>query len=124
MYDTTHSKDYTPMIGHVDILLQVIAKGYQTFGQTYDVTELLRRGRNAVGAQLSGGWWTGCTETTRCSLRFCGLLRLSGWPPCYATPRPGASRSTWSRDTSVALPRTTSAGVSHRMRPATLRAAS
>ncbi len=27
--------------------------------QTYDVTALVRQGRNAVGAQLGGGWWTG-----------------------------------------------------------------
>ncbi len=26
--------------------------------QTYDVTDLLREGRNAVGAQLGGGWWS------------------------------------------------------------------
>ena len=27
--------------------------------QTYDVSGLVRDGRNAVGAQISGGWWTG-----------------------------------------------------------------
>lgn len=27
--------------------------------QTYDVTKMLNSGNNAVGAQLSGGWWTG-----------------------------------------------------------------
>ncbi len=27
--------------------------------QTYDVTEMLHTGANALGAQISGGWWTG-----------------------------------------------------------------
>jgi alpha-L-rhamnosidase len=27
--------------------------------QTYDVTDMLHVGRNAVGAQVAGGWWTG-----------------------------------------------------------------
>ena len=27
--------------------------------QTYDVTGLLRDGKNVVGAQVAGGWWTG-----------------------------------------------------------------
>ena len=54
--------------------------------QTYDVTALVRNGRNAVGAQLGGGWWTGplmcmppwprltgnCLETAQ----FCLLMRL------------------------------------------------
>ena len=25
--------------------------------QTYDITDLLRKGENAVGAQVSSGWW-------------------------------------------------------------------
>lgn len=29
------------------------------FYQTYDVTSLLRDGRNAIGAQLNEGWWSG-----------------------------------------------------------------
>ena len=33
--------------------------------QTYDVTELLREGRNAVGAQLGGGWWAGPMAASR-----------------------------------------------------------
>jgi alpha-L-rhamnosidase len=46
--------------------------------QTHDVTELLHEGRNAIGAQLSGGWWTGplwCMRTL-CSARCSLLLRL------------------------------------------------
>ena len=27
--------------------------------QTYDITDLVRNGKNAVGAQIAGGWWTG-----------------------------------------------------------------
>jgi alpha-L-rhamnosidase len=46
--------------------------------QTYDVTALLRKGRNAVGAQLGGGWWTGplmCMPLLE-NARFCLLMRL------------------------------------------------
>ena len=46
--------------------------------QTYDVTGLLHEGANAVGAELSGGWWTGpiTIESTLQNPRFCLLLRL------------------------------------------------
>ena len=46
--------------------------------QTYDVTALVRAGRNAVGAQLGGGWWTGplmCMPPPE-NTRFCLLMRL------------------------------------------------
>ena len=46
--------------------------------QTYDVTNLLREGPNAVGAQLSGGWWTGpfmCMPTLS-DARCCLLMQL------------------------------------------------
>ncbi len=46
--------------------------------QTYDVTALLQKGRNAVGAQLGGGWWTGplmCMPPFE-KPRFCLLMRL------------------------------------------------
>ncbi|MBI4326051.1 MAG: family 78 glycoside hydrolase catalytic domain [Chloroflexi bacterium] len=47
--------------------------------QTYDVTGLLRGGRNAVGAQMSGGWWAGPLWVGRNNLgnaRRCLLMRL------------------------------------------------
>ena len=46
--------------------------------QTYDVTELLRAGKNAVGAQLGGGWWTGplMLQPALPNPRFCLRLRL------------------------------------------------
>ena len=47
--------------------------------QTFDVTDLIRAGaKNAVGAQLSGGWWTGPIGATwvRRPARCCLLLRL------------------------------------------------
>ncbi|NLX05481.1 MAG: family 78 glycoside hydrolase catalytic domain [Phycisphaerae bacterium] len=47
--------------------------------QTYDVTELLREGPNAVGGQLSGGWWTGplwCMDNSMVAARCCLLMRL------------------------------------------------
>ena len=47
--------------------------------QTFDVTDLIRAGaRNTVGAQLSGGWWTGPIGATwvRRPARCCLLLRL------------------------------------------------
>jgi alpha-L-rhamnosidase len=46
--------------------------------QTYDVTALVRQGRNAVGAQLGGGWWTGplmCMPPLE-NARYCLLMRL------------------------------------------------
>jgi alpha-L-rhamnosidase len=45
--------------------------------QTYDVTDLICTGPNAVGAQLSGGWWTGplwCMSTQ--NARRCLLMRM------------------------------------------------
>ena len=47
--------------------------------QTFDVTDLIRAGaKNTVGAQLSGGWWTGPIGATwvRRPARCCLLLRL------------------------------------------------
>jgi alpha-L-rhamnosidase len=46
--------------------------------RTYDVTDLLREGRNAVGAQLGGGWWTGpmAFGLPMLNARFCFLMRL------------------------------------------------
>ncbi|MFH1005909.1 MAG: alpha-L-rhamnosidase N-terminal domain-containing protein, partial [Candidatus Latescibacterota bacterium] len=46
--------------------------------QTYDVTDLLHDGRNAVGAEIGGGWWTGplVIESPLKNPRFCLLLRL------------------------------------------------
>ena len=46
--------------------------------QTFEVTDLIRAGANAVGAQLSGGWWTGPAGATwvRRPARCCLLLRL------------------------------------------------
>jgi alpha-L-rhamnosidase len=46
--------------------------------QTYDVTSLLQKGRNAVGAQLAGGWWTGplTIESPLESPQYCLLLRM------------------------------------------------
>ncbi|MFH1005911.1 MAG: family 78 glycoside hydrolase catalytic domain [Candidatus Latescibacterota bacterium] len=46
--------------------------------QTYDVTGLLHDGRNAVGAELGGGWWTGplwCMPALH-GARPCLLMRL------------------------------------------------
>ncbi len=61
---------------------QVLAPEYTLYNkrvqyQTYDVTELVRTGPNAVGAQLSGGWWTGplwCMGTQ--NTRRCLLMRM------------------------------------------------
>jgi len=46
--------------------------------QTFDVTKLLRQGKNAVGAQISGGWWTGplMLKPMMSRARFCLLMRL------------------------------------------------
>ncbi len=46
--------------------------------QTYDVTNLLHEGSNAVGAQLNGGWWTGpiTIESALKNPQFCLLMRL------------------------------------------------
>ena len=46
--------------------------------QTYDVTDLLHKGRNAIGAQMCGGWWTGpiWAGNSLNSARFCLLMRL------------------------------------------------
>ena len=46
--------------------------------QTYDVTDLLREGRNAVGGLMGGGWWTG-PLAIECPLKnpqFCLLMQL------------------------------------------------
>jgi alpha-L-rhamnosidase len=46
--------------------------------QTYDVTDMLRDGANAVGAEVSGGWWSGplmCKPPMK-SARHCLLMRL------------------------------------------------
>ena len=40
--------------------------------QTYDVTQLLRKGRNAMGAQLNEGWWSGAVTY------FCGNWNFFG----------------------------------------------
>lgn len=46
--------------------------------QTYDVTDLLHDGPNAVGAQMNGGWWTGplTIESALKNPEFCFLMRL------------------------------------------------
>ena len=47
--------------------------------QTYEVTDLIHDGCNAVGAQLSGGWWTGplwCMDISMINARCCLLMRL------------------------------------------------
>ncbi len=46
--------------------------------QTYDVTNILTPGNNAVGAQLSGGWWTGPVQIQIPpeNARQCLLMRL------------------------------------------------
>jgi alpha-L-rhamnosidase len=46
--------------------------------QTFDVTDLLREGKNAVGAQLGGGWWAGplMAKPPMLQARFCLLMRL------------------------------------------------
>ena len=46
--------------------------------QTYDVTNLLHKGANAVGAQMAGGWWTGpmSIESPLENPQFCLLMRL------------------------------------------------
>ncbi|MBU4273755.1 MAG: glycoside hydrolase family 78 protein [Planctomycetes bacterium] len=46
--------------------------------QTYDVTDLLRAGNNAIGAQLSEGWWAGplMGKSPTQNPRFCLLARL------------------------------------------------
>jgi len=46
--------------------------------QTYDVTDLLHEGGNAVGAQIAGGWWTGplAIESPLENPQFCLFMRL------------------------------------------------
>ena len=46
--------------------------------QTYDVTDLLRAGKNAVGAELGGGWWTGplMSKAPMKDPRLCLWMRL------------------------------------------------
>jgi alpha-L-rhamnosidase len=46
--------------------------------QTYDVTDLLGEGHNAIGAQMGGGWWTGpmAFKSPMTDSRFCFLMRL------------------------------------------------
>ena len=49
--------------------------------QTYDVTKLLRNGPNAVGSQLSNGWWKGLcvpmiVQPAWAASRCCLLLRM------------------------------------------------
>ena len=46
--------------------------------QTFDVTDLVRSGANALGAQMSGGWWTGpvAVSWVQRPARCCLLLRL------------------------------------------------
>jgi alpha-L-rhamnosidase len=46
--------------------------------QTYDVTDLLCEGPNAVGAQMNGGWWTGpiTIESALKNPEFCFRMRL------------------------------------------------
>jgi alpha-L-rhamnosidase len=46
--------------------------------QTYDVTDLLHGGPNAIGAQLNGGWWTGpiTLESPLKNPQFCFLMRM------------------------------------------------
>lgn len=46
--------------------------------QTYDVTGLINKGINAVGAQIAGGWWTGplAVESPLEDPQFCLLMRL------------------------------------------------
>ena len=46
--------------------------------QTYDVTDLLRDGRNAVGAQVANGWWTGpmLAQPLKPNAQSCLLMRL------------------------------------------------
>ena len=35
--------------------------------QTYDVTRLLNKGENAIGAMLGEGWWSGLSELSEIS---------------------------------------------------------
>lgn len=46
--------------------------------QTYDVTNLLEKGLNAVGAQIAGGWWTGplALEGPLKNPEYCLIMRL------------------------------------------------
>jgi alpha-L-rhamnosidase len=46
--------------------------------QTYDVTDLLRDGHNAVGAQVAGGWWAGpmMLQPNKPKAQACLLMRL------------------------------------------------
>ncbi len=46
--------------------------------QTYDVTDIVRAGKNALAAQMGGGWWTGplMCQTPKLKAQFCLLLRL------------------------------------------------
>ncbi len=46
--------------------------------QTYDVTDLLRDGKNAVGAQVAGGWWAGpmMLQPPKPNAQECLLMRL------------------------------------------------
>jgi alpha-L-rhamnosidase len=46
--------------------------------QTYDVTDMLRRGKNAVGAQVAPGWWRGPigSQVPKPKARECLRMRL------------------------------------------------
>ena len=46
--------------------------------QTYDVTDLLREGHNAIGASIAGGWWSGpmAIESPLINPQPCLLMRL------------------------------------------------
>jgi alpha-L-rhamnosidase len=46
--------------------------------QTYDVTNLIHNGPNAIGAQMIGGWWTGplAIESPLENPQFCLLMRM------------------------------------------------
>lgn len=46
--------------------------------QTYDVTDLVKNGKNAVGAQIGGGWWTTGIMAYPSVLnpQFCLLMRM------------------------------------------------
>jgi len=44
--------------------------------QTYDVTTLLRQGRNAIGAILGNGWYSGMLQSWPCAVRIYGEAPL------------------------------------------------
>ena len=65
--------------------LDVFTPGWTHYGkrvmyQTYDVTPLLRKGKNVVGAVLGNGWWgQGMAGAWRDSgLRFIAQLEMVG----------------------------------------------